>query len=107
MENRRLFERFRVDVPVRFSGVIPKTGPEMFLTNASANGARFSGSIFVKENDIVMLEVDVPDGHDPLILNGRIVWSRKNKSNMYDVGVEFHDVHFMAMRRICKSDISF
>ena len=74
----------------------------MFLRDASASGLQLLTRERMFFNDRVALEVELPDGTPPIALNGRVVWTKPNGVNMWDVGVEFDDIQLMKIQRLFK-----
>lgn len=102
----RLFERFSARLPVKFRYTRSEYGTDVFLRDASAQGVRISTRERVFLNDSISLEVKIPDGSEPVMLNGRVVWMQEKSSTLWDAGVELHEINFMEMRRIFKYTIS-
>ncbi len=101
IENR-LFERFSARFPVKFKHTRTDYGSEVFLRDASARGVRISTRERVFLNDSVSLEVKIPDGSEPVTLNGRVVWTHNKSPSLWDAGVELHKIDLMEMQRIFK-----
>lgn len=99
IENR-LFERFSARFPVKFRHTRSEYGSDVFLRDASARGVRISTKERIFLNDSVSLDVKVPDGCEPVTLNGRVVWMRNKSPTLWDAGVELHEINFMEMQRI-------
>src|SRR5271167_1187287 len=97
-EERRVFERFSACFPVKFKDAREDYGTEVFLRDASAQGMR----ILTKERffleDQLSLEVELPDGGDPMVLNGRVVWVRFLNLSLWDLGIQFTNVNFLKMQ---------
>jgi hypothetical protein len=102
----RLFERFSARFPVKFRHTRSEYGSEVFLRDASARGVRISTRERVFLNDSISLEVKIPDGSEPVMLNGRVVWMQTKSPTLWDAGVELHEINFMEMQRIFKYTIS-
>lgn len=100
--DKRLFDRFHARFPVKFRYSREEYGSDVFLRDASAQGARFTTTKRMFLHDSVSLMVDLPDGRSPLILNGRVVWLKSKAPNLWDIGMEFHRVNFMQTQRIFK-----
>ena len=96
----RVFERFSARFPVKFKHSREDYGSQVFLRDASARGARFSTSQKMFLHDSISLEVKLPDGNAPMVLNGRVVWTKTKETNQWDVGMEFHKVNLMSMQRL-------
>ena len=101
-EERRVFERFSARFPVKFKDERPDYGTEVFLRDASAQGMR----IFTKEHffleDQISLEVELPDGGEPMVLSGRVVWVKLLNLSLWDIGIQFPQVNFIKMQRLFK-----
>ena len=101
-QERRMFERFSARFPVKFKDTREDYGSEVFLRDASAQGVR----ILTKERffleDQLSLEVELPDGKEPLVLSGRVVWSRLLNLTLWDTGLQFNEVDFLKMQRLFK-----
>ncbi len=99
---RRIFERFSARFPVKFKDAREDYGTEVFLRDASAQGMR----ILTKErfflDDQLSLEVELPDGGEPMVLSGRVVWAKFLNLSLWDLGVQFTKVNFLKMQRLFK-----
>jgi hypothetical protein len=99
-DERRMFERFRVDFPIKFVRKDDKKEGSGRVIDISASG----GGLIVTAEELsppVHLEMwlFIPDNHDPLYTNGRVIWSKKIEENLYRAGVEFDKVDFMGVSR--------
>ena len=101
-KNKRLFERFKARFPVKFEHSQGDFGKDVFLRDASAQGMKFTTRQRLFLHDGVAVEVKLPDGNDPLKLNGRVKWTRLSGPDLWDVGVEFHKIDLMKVQRIFK-----
>ena len=101
-EDRRVFERFSARFPAKFKDAREDYGSDVFLRDASASGAR----ILTKErfflDDQLSLEVELPDGGEPMILSGRVVRVKPLDLSLWDVGLQFPQVKFLKMQRLFK-----
>ena len=101
-EERRIFERFSARYPVKFKDAREDYGSEVFLRDASAQGIR----ILTKErfflDDQLALEVELPDGGEPLVLSGTVVWVKFLNLSLWEIGVQFPQVNFIKMQRLFK-----
>src|ERR1700733_1066973 len=99
---RRIFERFSARFPVKFKDTRQDFGTDVFLRDASAQGIR----ILTKERffleDQLSLEVELPDGGDPMVLSGHVVWVKLLNLSLWDIGLQFSEVNFIKMHRIFK-----
>ena len=99
-DNKRMFDRFSARFPVKFRHSREDFGTEVFLRDASAEGVKFTTKQRMFLHDSVSLEVKLPDGADPMLLNGRVVWVKEKDPQLWDVGLRFHKVQLMRMHRI-------
>src|SRR5271170_6149661 len=92
-EERRLFERFSARFPVKFKDAREDYGADVFLRDASAQGIR----ILTKErfflDDQLSLEVELPDGGEPMVLSGRVVWVKLLNLSLWELGVQFAEIN--------------
>lgn len=102
IEERRIFKRFSARFPVKFKDAREEYGTEVFLRDASAEGIR----IMTKErfflDDQLDLEVELPDGGEPMVLSGHVVWVKFMNLSLWDIGVRFPQVKFLKMQRLFK-----
>lgn len=100
LKDRRLFERFSAKFPTRFKDVAHDYGVDVSLRDFSASGAR----VYTKErffiDDVLSLEVELPDGKDAVPFNGRVCWSREKATSLWEVGMEFHKVNLFQLSRL-------
>jgi Tfp pilus assembly protein PilZ len=107
MDNeRRVYDRFPARFPAKFKDTRGDFGHEVFLRDASAAGANLVTKDRMFFNDHVKLEVELPDGQGPLVLSGRVMWSKPTNTSMWDIGMEFDDVNFMRMHRLFKFSVT-
>jgi len=101
-EERRVFERFSARFPVKFKDTREDYGTDVFLRDASAQGVR----ILTKErfflDDQLALEVELPDGGEPMVLSGRVKWVKFLNLSLWDIGIQFPEVNFLKMQRLFK-----
>ena len=104
MENeRRIFDRYQSRFPTKFKDSRVDFGNDVFLKNTSANGVNILTKDRLFINDRIALEVELPDGTDPLVLRGRVMWSKPTlESSMWDNGLEFEEVDLLKMQRLFK-----
>ena len=100
-EERRLFDRFSARFPAKFKDSRNDYGTEVFLRDASAAGARLITRERSYVNDSLSLLVELPDGQEPLTLNGYVVWARP-QDVMWELGITFHRIEFVKLHRLFK-----
>jgi len=101
-EERRVYERFSARFPVKFKDAREDYGTDVFLRDASAQGLR----ILTKERffleDQISLEIELPDGGEPMVLSGHVVWAKFLNLSLWDLGIQFPQVDFLKMQRLFK-----
>lgn len=96
-----MFERFKVDLPIRFVCKETQKSGEGKMIDISAGG----GGLIVTTEELrpglhLEIWIDVPDDKDPLYITGVVVWINKLEEKKFRVGVQFEKVDFMSMWRI-------
>jgi len=99
---RREFERFSARFPVKFKDSRQDYGSEVFLRDASAQGMRIVSKERFFLDDHLALEVELPDGKEPMVLSGEVKWVKLLNLSLWDIGIQFSDVHFLKMQRLFK-----
>ncbi|MBF0511029.1 MAG: PilZ domain-containing protein [Candidatus Omnitrophica bacterium] len=101
-EERRIFERFSARFPVKFKDTREDYGTDVFLRDASAGGVRILSKQHFYLDDLLSLEVELPGGTEPMVLNGRVKWQKLLDSSLWEMGVQFSEVHFFKTQRLFK-----
>lgn len=99
-QERRYFQRFPARFPTRFKDASGRYGEDVTLRDFSASGVRLHTRERFFIDDVVSVEVSLPDGRDPLMLNGRVTWARRGNPSRWDLGVEFHKVQLFRLHRL-------
>lgn len=100
---RRIYERFQARFPAKFKDERGDFGKDVFLRDASASGINILTRQRMFFNDKVALEIEVPNSSEPMVLNGRIVWSKPANTTLWESGMQFDDVKFMKIQRLFSS----
>lgn len=103
---RRLFDRFPAPFPTRFRDVSFDYGTDVFLKDVSGSGLSMRTRQRMFLDDAVSLDVQMPDGLDPVSLSGRVRWVHQVAPRLWEVGVEFHKIDFMRMHRLVRYALS-
>lgn len=105
MEDRRVFARIKLKIPLRF--LDPNTGKECEAetVNISANGV----GLITKEKLAVRTPLEmwlkIPDHHEPFYTRGEVVWSEAFVDGEYQsVGVCLEDVDLIGLARAIRID---
>ena len=101
-EDRRMFARFPARFPAKFKDSRDDFGSKVTLRDGSAQGFKVTSKERLFLNDNITLEVKVPDGLDPMVLKGQVVWARNDETDFWDVGLKLHEINLMRMSRLYK-----
>jgi len=101
-DNKRVFERFSARFPAKYQHAQNDYGQDVFLRDASAAGMKITSRQRLYLHDGISLEISLPDGNRPLHVNGRVVWSKLNGPDLWDVGLEFHKIDLLKIHRLYK-----
>jgi len=102
VKEQRLFERFGARFPAKYEHSRDDYGTNVFLRDASAQGARITTKERIFKNDNISLLVNLPDGFDPMVLHGKVMWAQEKSPNLWEAGLRFHQVRLMEAQRIFK-----
>lgn len=101
-EDKRVFCRFALpDVPMRFKDLKVGDRGVAVCKDISGGGVGLECSQQIKPRTPIEMWLDLPDGHDPLHLLGKAVWSKEAESN-WRVGVSFVRPKLMELSRILR-----
>ena len=103
IKEKRMYDRFPSRFPAKFKDVRQGFGTNVFLRNASAQGARITTKERLYLDDSVTLEVELADGKGPVILRGEVIWAKSKNPDLWDVGLKFYKIVFMDLWRLYKS----
>ncbi|MCX5702298.1 MAG: PilZ domain-containing protein [Candidatus Omnitrophica bacterium] len=103
MEDRRLFERFNVNFPVKFVVLDSNKEGTGRVIDISASG----GGLIVTAEQLhppAALEIwlQIPDNKEPFHTTGKVVWSSMIEPETYRVGVQFDQLDLMGLSRVLK-----
>ncbi len=99
-EDQRIFDRFTARFPAKFEDSRDDFEGEISLRDMSAQGARLVTHQRLHVNDLISVQIKLPDGHRQLNLNGQIVWVKNQGFNVWEIGLKFNKVRFMALQRL-------
>jgi len=99
--DRREFERFRVNMPVK----VLCSAPEIYearAENISPVGVKICIDKEIDLKDIIELWLMIPDGGEPLYARGNVVWSNKLDDGRNLLGVMIEKINLMGMARVLR-----
>ena len=99
-EERRDFSRTPVPFDIRYHiyGELGESWRTMTTLNISAGGMRFRSDDVIEAGTQLEVQIALPSA--PLIVRGRVVWSRLLGSGVSENGVQFTDVTPEQLERI-------
>ncbi len=100
--DRRLFDRYAAKFPTKFKDSSDDYGMDVTLRDFSASGARLHTRERFFIDDVLSIDVKLPDGKDAIAFNGRVCWSRAQAPSLWEVGMEFHKVNLFKLHRLVK-----
>jgi hypothetical protein len=104
VKERRIFERFEVDFPLKYIDLKYNREGTGRLINISAGG----GGMIVTDQQLeyatpLEMQFYIPDIKEPLRAQGKVAWSTMVEPTVYRAGVEFDKVDFMDISRILRT----
>jgi len=75
MEDRRLFARLNVELPLRFLDPWGDREGNGKIMNISANGVSFITEEKIAPNSPIAIWVEMPDQRESLYIQGEVIWS--------------------------------
>jgi len=101
MDDRRVFERINIKLPVRF--LDPDSGREgsADTTDISANGLGLVINESLPTATPLEMWLGIPDKHEPLYTRGEVVWSEPlSGTGEHRVGVRLEKAELMGLARV-------
>ena len=100
MEDRRIFERFPISIPVRY--LDPKGSQEgsAQTVDLSAKGVGLLTNKPLPQNMPIEMWLKVPDKGEPLYARGEVSWLKNIGENEYRAGVNLEKADLMGFSRV-------
>jgi len=102
MEDRRIFQRFNMRLPVRLLDLNSGSEMEAQTTDVSAKGLGIALKEELKSGTPVEAWLSMPDKGEPLYTRGVAVWS-KGDSSGFRVGVDLEKADLMGLSRLLRA----
>ena len=98
-EDRRIFERFLVELPVelRHSGAEEPGLGQCRDVSAAGLGVHSREELTPSIN--LKIRLFIPRRRTPFQANGRVVWTQQMRENSWRAGLELKEVDFMNLRK--------
>ena len=86
---RRQFNRAKINLSIRYRK-LNEYSLQAQTDNVGGGGLMFYSAKDITKSTYLVLEVPLPIYPDPIKIQGKVVWSRKNEAkNNYSIGVQF------------------
>jgi len=102
-EDRRVFERFPVDFPVRLLGVDSDIQAEGRAFDMCAKGIGLFVSRPLNQDTDLEIWLDIPDKAGSLYARGKVVWIKEVLGNEYKAGINLEKADFMGVSRALRT----
>jgi len=101
MEERRIFARIKIKIPLKFLKSKTATAGEAETLDISANGIGFATKEELSAGTPMEIWVKLPDHHEPIHLIGKVVWvSDLGENALKRVGVHLEEERFIELGRV-------
>jgi hypothetical protein len=100
MDDRRIFERITVSIPVSFLDSSSGKEGEAETTDISANGVGFVTKEKLTSSTPLELWLHIPDQHEPFYARGQVAWSKgTTDEERQRIGVRLEKAELMGLAR--------
>jgi hypothetical protein len=103
MEDKRIFQRFTVKLPVRFLDTASGREGIALTGDVSAKGI----GMFVKDKleprTPIEIWLEIPDNKEPIYTRGEVVWRSPVGPDEYRIGVSLEKADLMGLSRVLRS----
>ena len=108
MKERRLFERIRVSLDVKYKTLKALTWAKGIGRDISGRGIRIHLDKELKPGTLVQLKLMGKGLANPITVKGKVIWARPvyaddKKENYYDMGIEFTEASLVSIGKITRS----
>jgi len=102
MNDHRIFERFKRELPARFVGLDGQEGAAQTF-DVSAKGLGLLTSQQLESESNLEIWLDVPNSTDPLYTRGQVIWSKLDNKGKYHSGIELERADLMGISRLLRA----
>lgn len=99
MEDRRIFERFPAQLPMKFLDVASGNEGRAKICDISAKGVGLVTDRGLVARMPVEVWLEIPDKGEPLYTRGEVVWSEAYGARQYRIGVNLEKADLMGLSR--------
>jgi hypothetical protein len=102
MEDRRIFERFPVNLSLRYINLDSKQEGTAQTHDISAKGLRLITHEELRPNTSLELWLQTPDRSEPFYTRGEVTWSESAGPDTCCAGINLERIDFMGISRLLK-----
>jgi hypothetical protein len=102
-EDRRIFARFPVNLPMKFVDLNANREGEAKAHDVSAKGVGFVAQEPLRPNTSLEMWLEIADNSEPLYVRGQVVWSKPAPDNEYRIGVNLEKADLMGLARVMRA----
>ena len=101
MEERRMFQRFNIEIPVEFRSLDDKKieGKGKIINISAGGGGMIVTTKYLLPGESLEMQLFIPDDKNPLDANGKVIWLKIMEPTVFLAGVQFDKVDFMGIAR--------
>jgi hypothetical protein len=103
VEDKRIFQRFPVKLPVRLLDVSSGKESAALTDDVSAKGIGILSKEELKAHTPVEIWLQIPDNREPVYTRGEVIWSALSGKDGYRAGVSLEKADLMGLSRILRS----
>jgi len=102
-EDRRVFERFSVTLPVNLMDLDAEKELNANTCDISAKGVGILSQEYLKPGNRLKLWLNIKDGREPFYTKGTVMWAGQQEAGKYRAGISLERAELMGMSRIFRS----
>ena len=102
MEDRRIFQRFSVERPLKFLDMDSGTEGQAMTLDISAKGVGLISGYELKPRAALEMWLEVSDKEKPVYTRGEVIWSKKTESGNFTTGINLEKANLMDLSRLLR-----
>jgi len=102
-EDRRMFQRFAVDFPLRFLELNSNKQGQAQTVDISAQGIGLVSDKKLTVHAPLELWLEIPDDRQPMYTRGEVMWTQPAEDNKFRIGINLERVEFMGLARALRA----
>ena len=102
-EDRRVFERFPVALPVNLIDLDAGKELDANTCDVSAKGVGIVSQEYLQPGNRLELWLNIKDGREPFYTKGTVMWAGQQEAGKYRAGISLERAELMGMARIFRS----